>query len=232
MMLARRRSIPANHEDRSRPRHRPGLRSTVLGQLVALLALGSLAAADPAPDRSLVDDLRKGGYVLYIRHFPTDHSKDDTDPLNLENTAAQRQLTDAGRAQATAFGEALRKLAIPIGSVVCSQFQRTLESARLIGVGEPVASADVSAGQSAKNADEKQARIDALRRLLSTPPAAGKNTLIVSHNSNLKDAAGVEFADAGEGEVVVFQPSGDGAFRKVARVFPPSVWTEWSARSD
>jgi broad specificity phosphatase PhoE len=200
----------------------------VLCQLVALLVPALSAASDHRPDRTLVEDLRKGGYVLFVRHFPTDHAQDDTDPLHLENTAAQRQLTDAGRAQAAAFGEALRKLEIPIGSVVCSQFQRAHESAKLIAVGEPVASADVSAGQSAKDATEKKARVDALRRMLSTAPSAGRNTLIVSHNSNLKDAAGVEFADVGEGEVVVFQP-GDGTFREVARVHPPSIWTEWSA---
>jgi phosphohistidine phosphatase SixA len=197
-------------------------------QLAALLALAACASSDDRPDRTLVDDLRRGGYVLYVRHFPTDHTRDDTDPLHLENTAAQRQLSDAGRAQAAAFGEALRKLEIPIGSVVCSQFQRAHESAKLMAVGEPAPTSEVSAGQSAKDATERQARVDALRRMLSTPPAAGKNTLIVSHNSNLKEAAGAEFADVGEGEVVVFQPA-EGSFRKVARVHPPSIWTEWSA---
>src|SRR5687768_6133501 len=95
-----------------------------LCHLVALLAAGATAVAEDRPDRSVVDELRKGGYVLYVRHFQTDPSQDDTDPLHLENTAAQRHLTDSGRAQAAAFGEALRKLGVPVGSVVCSQFQR------------------------------------------------------------------------------------------------------------
>jgi phosphohistidine phosphatase SixA len=229
MLRALGRSAPGNEQERGRPLHRRGNRPLVLCQLVALLLAGLSAADDRAPDRSLVETLRKGGYVLYVRHFPTDRTTDDTDPLNLENTAAQRQLTDAGRAQAVAFGDALRKLEIPIGNVVCSQFQRAHESAKLMAVGEPDPTSEVSAGQSAKEATEKQARVDALRRMLSTPPAAGRNTVIVSHNSNLKDAAGVEFADVGEGEVVVFQPA-EGSFRKVARIHPPSVWTEWSAQ--
>jgi hypothetical protein len=64
--------------------------------------------------------------------------------------------------------------------------------------------------------------------LLSTPPAEGKNLVIVSHKPNLQDAAGKEFGDLGEGEVVVFKPLGEGKFKIVARVAPPSKWTEWA----
>jgi broad specificity phosphatase PhoE len=204
------------------------LRALLLFPLVALLAVDASAREESRPDRTLVEDLRKGGYVLYVRHFATDHDQADTDPFHLENTAAQRQLTDAGRQQAAAVGEALRKLAIPIDTVLCSRFQRAHESAKLMSVGEPKPVDDVSAPASAKSDEEKQRRTEALRRLLATPPAPGKNTVIVSHNSNLRDAVGVELADVGEGEVVVFQPGGEGGFRKVARVYPPSIWTEWS----
>lgn len=204
------------------------LRALLLFPLVALLAVDASARDESRPDRTLVEDLRRGGYVLYVRHFATDRDQADTDPLNLENTAAQRQLTDAGRQQAAAVGKALRELAVPIDTVLCSRFQRTRESAQLMAVGEPKPTDDVSAPASAKSDEEKQRRTEALRRLLATPPPAGKNTVIVSHNSNLRDAAGVELADVDEGEVVVFQPAGEGVFRKVARVYPPSVWTEWS----
>jgi len=196
-------------------------------QLVAL-AVCSSQALGAAPDRSVVSELQKGGYVLFVRHFQTNLDQDDTDPFHPENIAGQRQLTDAGRKQATELGQALRALGIPIGAVVCSQFRRAHESAKLIGAGEPVASADVSESRSAKSPDEKQRRIEALRLLLSTPPAPGKNNLIVSHQGNLQDAAGDEFANLGEGEMVVFQPSEGGKFRVIARVSPPAVWTEWS----
>jgi phosphohistidine phosphatase SixA len=204
------------------------LRALLLLPLVALLAVDASALEERRPDRALVDDLKKGGYVLYLRHFATNRDQEDTDPFDLENVAAQRQLTEAGRQQAVAVGEALRKLEVPIDSVLCSRFQRTRESATLMAVAEPKPTDDVTAPASARSEEEKRRRTEALRRLLATTPPPGRNTLLVSHNSNLRDAAGVEFADVGEGEIVVFQPSPGGSFREVARVYPPSIWTEWS----
>jgi hypothetical protein len=45
---------------------------------------------------------------------------------------------------------------------------------------------------------------------------------------NLQDAAGKEFGDVGEGDVVVFQPLGDEKFKFIARVAPPAKWSEWA----
>jgi phosphohistidine phosphatase SixA len=185
-------------------------------------------AQSTAPDRSVVEKLQKGGYVLFLRHFQTNPDQGDTDPYHPENISAQRQLTDTGRAQATAVGQAFRALGIPIGTVVCSPFQRARESAELIAAGEPTTNMDVSESRWVKTPEEKQRRAEALRRLLSTQPAPGKNNLIVSHSPNLQDAAGDGVTDVGEGEVLVFQPTGDGQFRLIARIYPPSTWTEWS----
>ena len=68
----------------------------------------------------------------------------------------------------------------------------------------------------------------ALRALLSTPPVEGKNTVLVSHKSNLQDAAGKEFGDLAEAEVVVFKPLGEGKFKVATRVAPPETWSKWA----
>ena len=52
--------------------------------------------------------LRVGGYVIVFRHGATHADQADTDPLNLDNVAKQRQLNDKGRAQAKAVGEAFK----------------------------------------------------------------------------------------------------------------------------
>jgi hypothetical protein len=55
---------------------------------------------------------------------------------------------------------------------------------------------------------ERQTRTTALRRLLSEPPAAGTNTVLVGHVSNLSAAAQLSVA---EGEAAIFRPDGMGA---------------------
>lgn len=67
----------------------------------------STARAGEVQGPELVAQLRKGGYILFLRHPQTNPDQADTDPLNLENTAAQRQLTDEGRAQARALGDGI-----------------------------------------------------------------------------------------------------------------------------
>ena len=97
---------------------------------IAVIALswspGAPAAAD---DKAIVEALRHGGYVLYLRHFKTDRSREDSDLEHLENCATQRPLSDAGRDQARALGAALRDLRIPVGTVTVSAYCRAIESA-------------------------------------------------------------------------------------------------------
>src|SRR5438093_2168805 len=171
--------------------------------LAVLIAVG-VAYADPPSLAKLLPELRKGGYVLFIRHPKTNPDQADTDPLHLDNVKAQRQLSDEGRKQAKALGEAFRALKIPVGKVISSKFHRAQEAAKLLDVGEVTTSVDVTEGGLVVSPRENERRARALRELLSTPPAGGKNLVIVSHKSNLQDAGGKEFGDLREAEVVVF----------------------------
>jgi phosphohistidine phosphatase SixA len=66
--------------------------------------------------------------------------------LNIANVAKQRQLNDQGRALARAIGEALRKLKVPAGQVVTSQFNRAVETGTLLGFGSVTSTTDISEG--------------------------------------------------------------------------------------
>jgi phosphohistidine phosphatase SixA len=191
-----------------------------------LMAAAVSARAEPLAPDQVVPELRKGGYVLFIRHPATNPDQADTDPLHLNNVKAQRQLSDEGRKQARTIGEAFRKLKIPVAKVVSSKFWRAQEAAKLLEVGEVVPSVDVAEGGLVVSPNENKRRAEALRSLLGTAPPKGKNLVIVSHKPNLQDAAGKEFGDVGEGEVVVFRPLGDSKFEAVARVAPPARWAE------
>lgn len=199
-----------------------------LALVVAAVLVATARPAEPPVAADLMPELRKGGYVLFLRHPQTDPDQADTDPLHLDNVKAQRHLTDAGRGQARAFGAALRKLGVPVGKVLASQFARARETAKLLDVGEVTTSVDVTEGGLVVSPRENQRRAKALRDLLGTAPAAGKNVVIVSHRPSLQDAAGKEFGDLGEGEVAVFRPLGDGKFKLITRVPSPDTWTGWA----
>ncbi len=123
-----------------------------------LAALGARAqdvvapSADTSPHpraelqgRALLTALRGGGYILYFRHTSTDFGQNDERMTGYEDCARQRNLTDAGRAEARAIGSALRELDIPIGDVLASPFCRTMETARLM-FGRAVAAPIVRGG--------------------------------------------------------------------------------------
>src|SRR5213596_2911339 len=95
-----------------------------------VLAAAVVASGQPAAPEKLLPELRKGGYLLFVRHPKTNPDQADTDPLHLDNIKAQRQLSDEGRKQAKALGEAFRALKIPVGKVISSKFYRAQEAAK------------------------------------------------------------------------------------------------------
>jgi virginiamycin B lyase len=188
------------------------------------LDTGTTAAApEVTPETSaptqLVERLRAGGYVLYFRHAATDPEPADQDPVVLADCTTQRNLSPEGRRQADSIGQAFRDLGLPVGSVLSSPFCRALETARL-AFGEVTVEPGLENHATADDETERQARVDTLRRLLSTRPAEGSNTVLVGHGFNISGAADVSIA---EGEAAVFRPEGNGRFSLVATV-PPTDW--------
>ena len=190
---------------------------------------GMMAARAPTPDpagaqveagRRVVSALHGGGYVIYFRHGATDQTQTDSDPENLANCATQRNLTDAGRAQAQTIGDAFRRLDIPVGAVLSSEYCRALEYSRLaFSTAQPERGLDLT---DPLTDQQKAASTARLNRLLATPPAAGTNTVLVSHSPNIRLAAGVDLPV--EGEAAVFQVDASGASKMVARIMPD----DWS----
>ena len=186
---------------------------------LALVALGILGAghgahAQARPD--WIELLKGGGYVIVIRHGATHQDQADTDPLNLANVDKQRQLNDAGRAKAKEIAEAFKKLGIPVGQVVTSQYFRAIETGKPFGTPQPTA--DVTEGGQVVTPIENNRRTAAMRKLAGTVPAAGTNTVVVSHKPNILDAFGKDWFDIREGEASVFKPDGAGGYRLVVRV--------------
>jgi hypothetical protein len=66
----------------------------------------------------LVKRLRQGGNVLVMRHASSPREAPSTETANSDNIRLERQLDEAGRRGATAMGDAIRALKIPIGTVL------------------------------------------------------------------------------------------------------------------
>ena len=190
--------------------------------LIVLSTLLFIAPANAQVDPSLMEAvkaLRDGGHVIVFRHGATHADQADTDPLNISNVAKQRQLNDQGRALAREIGDAFRKLQIPVGQVVTSQFNRAVETGSLLGFGSVTSTADITEGGLVVSPNENNRRMQALRRLAATaPPAATTNVVLVSHKPNILDAFGKDWFDVREGEASIFRPDGSGGTKFVARV--------------
>jgi broad specificity phosphatase PhoE len=188
-----------------------------LGILTIALVAGTAWGQTSPSAGDVLKLLRGGGYVIVFRHGATHADQADTDPLNLDNVAKQRQLNDKGRADAKAVGDVFRSAAVPIGRSYSSRFYRAVETARLIGGKEPQPTLDVTEGGQVVSPNENTRRMQALRALVATAPDPGTNTLIVSHKPNILDAFGKDWFEIKEGEASIFKPEGNG-FSLVARV--------------
>jgi phosphohistidine phosphatase SixA len=190
----------------------------ILAALALMLVVGSAWAQSSPPVGAILTLLRGGGYVIVFRHGATHADQADTAPLNLDNVAKQRQLNDKGRADAKAVGDALKAAGVPIGKSISSRFARAVETARLIGGKDPEPTPDVTEGGLVVTPNENNRRAQALRAIAASPPAAGTNTLVVTHKPNILDAFGKDWFEIKEGEASIFKPDGKGAYTLIARV--------------
>ena len=187
---------------------------TTWGAAAALVIATALPVpAQPLAGAELLVALRAGGYVLYFRHADTDHSRQDQRPVNLDDCATQRVLTEKGRQNSRAIGEAIRALDVPIGAVLASPLCRTVDTAVLAFGSAQKSMATREAGPDPAGSPSRYA---ALRVLLSTAPPVGKNTAIVGHGYPYYSLIG-RGQMLEEGEAAVLRPQGT-SFEEVARL--------------
>jgi broad specificity phosphatase PhoE len=195
--------------------HRRQFAAAVLA--CGLAALPAVAPAQAPDDKTLAAALRAGGHVIVLRHGATFADQADTDPLNFDNVAAQRKLNDQGKALAKGFGDSLRNAGVPVGKVYTSKYNRAYETATLAGFKDIATTADLTEGGLVVSPNENARRAEALRKMLATQPAAGTNTVLITHKPNILDALGKDWFDVREGEASIFRPE-NGKYVLVARV--------------
>jgi len=182
--------------------------------LSAMLGMPGPAGAD---DKDIAQALRAGGLVIVVRHGATFPDQADTDPLNFDNIAAQRNLNDKGKALAKAFGDALRQAGVPVGKVYTSKYNRAYETAVIAGFKDIEKTADITEGGLVVSPNENSRRIEAFHKMLGTAPKPGTNTILITHKPNIVDGLGKDWFDVKEGEASLFRPE-NGSYKLLARV--------------
>ena len=169
-----------------------------------MIGLVLTASVSVIAQDDLVAALRTPGHIGLMRHS-TAPGSDDPPNFTLGECGTQRNLSAGGRAQAQAIGGRLRKAGLTTVRLVSSQWCRTLDTARLLGIGAveelPALNSLVSyPGQSATMTADARRWI--LQQDLSRP------TILVTHQINI---GAIVNAYPNEGDIVVVQraPAGD-----------------------
>jgi phosphohistidine phosphatase SixA len=167
-------------------------------------ALAAPFALRAAPTRDLEARLRSGGMVLLMRHASTEGGAGDPPGYRLADCATQRNLSEAGRAEARHAGERIRAMRVPIERVYTSPWCRCRETA-LLAFGraedwEPLGSFFDRPDEESRASEHVKKRI--LGYTITHPRG---NVVMVTHNVNIAALTKLSVAPA---EIVVVQPDG------------------------
>jgi broad specificity phosphatase PhoE len=184
-------------------------------------ASGFASAQDALTGQALVDALRKGGYIVYFRHAATDWSRNDHVAAEGDWTSCDpnrmRQLSDQGRSVARRIGEDIRRLEIPVGKVLSSEYCRTRETAQLMNLGTVQPTRAIMNMRAAEWIGGREAVVQRAKRELGRHPKPGTNTVIVAHGNLMRAATGAYTVEAGAG---IFTPRDETDFRLVSTLEP------------
>lgn len=185
-------------------------RRVVLAGGLAVLAAPPAGRTQPRHEASAaVEALRAGGVAVLLRHAETTPGVGDPPGFRLGDCATQRNLSDAGRAQARRIGEWFERRRLAPAAVRSSAWCRCIDTARLAFPGAdalPWQPLDSSFGQrGGGDAGRVQALGAALRAL-----APGRFEVWVTHQVNITALVG-DVPGMGEGVVVARAAAASGA---------------------
>lgn len=189
---------------------------SALAGAALVLALGAPTAQAEMTGEAMLGALKSGGYIIYFRHAMSDTTQNDADPIKPEDCSTQRNLSEAGKAQAKKIGAAMKERGIQVDKALASAYCRAKDTASLAFGSVEVSSAMFYSLALPKDGAAKAA--EDLKKILGTAPKGGANIVLVGHTSNLKEVAGVW--PKKEGGAYVFQPDGSGGFKLVGSLEP------------
>lgn len=176
---------------------------TLLSVLLPMLVAGN-AFAKSVPELS-VDEAAKrlegGGFILMMRHSRTVPGTGDPAGFKLSKCATQRNLSDAGRAQAKQLGQAFAQAKIPLAEVRHSQWCRCRDTAWL-AFGKALPVSDLKALNSTFAGQGDPAAQQAALKEAAASLVPGTNVMWVTHQVIVSGATGLW---ASQGDVLATQ---------------------------
>jgi phosphohistidine phosphatase SixA len=195
---------------------------TILLPILALAADPPTDIAAPMPPQALVEALRGGGHVIFLRHAVTQREGADQVSAVMGDCATQRMLSEEGWRQARAIGEAFRRLRIPVGAVISSEYCRAWQTADLaFGRYSKTAALNFEPAEDYSEAQEQAMRAR-VRPLLAAAPPGGRNTVLVGHDDPFEAATGVYPEPMGVAWVI--RPGGPRGFTLLGQI-KPEAWS-------
>lgn len=176
----------------------------------------------------VLNKLRKGGYVIYMRHPHTDKTTKDIAKHNFADCALQRNLAQKGKEIARQLGKNLRALKIPFSNVKTSQYCRARLVPLLMGMESFEITSNLNHGGNL-NPDKAIQQTNMLRKMLADRPKGAANTLLIGHSPNIINVNS-SFVSKGfsPADMLVFKPEKNKqGFHFVMRI-TPSDWDNWN----
>ena len=174
---------------------------------------------------SLLASLNNGGYVIYFRHATTEKDyADQTDPLmSLEDCKSQRKLSIQGISESHKIGIAFASKKIPVDQIIVSEYCRSWKTANF-AFGEWTQKDSRLNFLPYENYTEDHVALmkKNVMPLLTRPPRAGTNTIIIGHDDIFEAATGIY--PEPQGIAYILKPDGKNKIKIITSMLP----SEWA----
>jgi phosphohistidine phosphatase SixA len=195
-----------------------------LQHLAWLMVMSVCWLGAPAASRAetlLIEVLKQPGHIALMRHalapFGTARVSERVAAEFLGPCETQRNLNDAGRADARRIGSLFRGEGVVFDQVYSSRWCRCRETAELV-IGRPAEHLPlIDSYWTDPDKSRGPAQVAALKKHINEKFAPTARMLLVTHGSLIADLSGV---NTGEAEIVVVKADGKGGVVVVARGVP------------
>ncbi len=180
---------------------------------------------DKLVGEELLDELQDGGNVIYFRHAQTEKDFADQVTADVTDFSTQRVLSEFGVKQSLAIGEGFEISQIPYDDVITSEYGRAINTAAIaFGQYEKDPALNFLPFEDYTDEQVEEMRANVLP-LLTAPPEAGTNTILVGHDDLFE--AGTGIYPNPQGIAYVLEPDGNGDFEILANLLPEE-WVQLS----